>query len=172
MYSGQADWGAIRAVKAAVGIPVLGSGDVWSAADALRMRDETRCDAVLVARGACGNPWIFRELAAAERGVPPPPPPSRDEWVAVVMRHVELQIEHRRRQRPDEQDAEGHAVRELRRHLLWYTRGRRGGARFRSAADRLTTVDEIRRQLDEHFPPGGEAFEPDPAAAGPHGAEA
>jgi nifR3 family TIM-barrel protein len=172
MYAGQADWGAIRAVKSAVGIPVLGSGDVWSAADALRMRDETGCDAVLVARGACGNPWIFRELAAAERGLAPPPPPSREEWIAVIMRHVQLQIEHRRRQRPDEPDVEGHAVRELRRHLLWYTRGRRGGARFRSAADRLTTVDEIRRQLDEHFPAGGVAFEPDPAAAGPHGAEA
>ena len=87
-YSGRARWELIGAVKAAVGIPVLGSGDVWTAADALRMRAETGCDAVLVARGACGNPWIFRELRAAERGEPVPPPPTREEWVEVVMRHV------------------------------------------------------------------------------------
>jgi nifR3 family TIM-barrel protein len=171
-YSGRADWSRIAAVKRAVGIPVLGSGDVWTAADALRMRAETGCDAVLVARGACGNPWIFRELAAAERGLPPPPPPSRDEWIAVVMRHVELQIEHRARQRGGEEGAEGHAIRELRRHLLWYTRGRRGGARFRGEADRLGTAGDVRRQLELHFPPGGDAFEVDPALAGPPGAEA
>lgn len=165
LYSGKADWCAIAAVKQAVSIPVLGSGDVWTAADALRMHAETGCDAVLVARGACGNPWIFRELAAAERGLPAPPAPTRDEWLALVMRHVDLQVEHRRRLRPNEQDSEGHAVRELRRHVLWYTRGRRGGATFRRDAPRLTTVDDVRRQLELHFPQGGDAFEPDPAAA-------
>src|SRR5512133_2349569 len=92
LYSGRARWDLVRAVKQAVTIPVLGSGDVWTAADALRMRAETGCDAVLVARGACGNPWIFRELRAVERGAPRPPPPTRDEWVATVLRHVGLQI--------------------------------------------------------------------------------
>jgi tRNA-dihydrouridine synthase len=81
------------------------------------------------------------------------------------MRHVEMQVEHRRRLRPNEQDSEGHAVRELRRHVLWYTRGRRGGATFRRDATRLNTVADVRRQLELHFPPGGDAFEPDPAAA-------
>jgi nifR3 family TIM-barrel protein len=165
LYSGKADWGAIAAVKRAVSIPVLGSGDVWTAADALRMRAETGCDAVLVARGACGNPWIFRELAAAERGLPAPPPPTRDEWLAVILEHVRLQIAQRRRLRPNEQDPEGHAVRELRRHVLWYTRGRRGGARFRSEAGSLATADDVRRQLELHFPASGDAFELDPAAA-------
>jgi tRNA-dihydrouridine synthase B len=166
-YSGRADWSRIRAVKAAVGIPVLGSGDVWTAADALRMRAETGCDAVLVARGACGNPWIFRELAASERGLPPPPGPTREEWIGVVMRHVELQIEHRLRKRPGEADAEAHAIRELRRHLLWYTRGRRGGVRFRREADRLESAAGVLAQLELHFPPGGDAFELDPALAAP-----
>src|SRR5512134_3838200 len=126
MYSGRARWDLIRAVKQAVSIPVLGSGDVWTADDAIRMRAETGCDAVLVARGACGNPWIFRELRASELGLPRPPPPTRDEWVEVMLRHVALQIEHRRRQRPAEpaDEAEGVAIRELRKHLLWYTRGR------------------------------------------------
>jgi tRNA-dihydrouridine synthase B len=167
MYSGKARWELVRAVKEAVRIPVLGSGDVWTAADALRMREETGCDAVLVARGACGNPWIFRELRAAERGEPIPPPPTRDEWVGTVLRHVELQIAHRSRQRGGETPAESerHAVKELRKHLLWYTRGRRGGVHFRRDADRLETADDVRRLVDLHFPPGGEAFQLDPSAA-------
>src|SRR5512133_1240773 len=149
MYSGRARWDLVRAVKQAVGIPVLGSGDVWTADDALRMRAETGCDAVLVARGACGNPWIFRELRAAERGEPRPPPPTRDEWVDTVLRHVRLQIEHRARQRANEPTdaAERQAVRELRKHLLWYTRGRRGGALFRGDADRLHTAADVGASL-------------------------
>jgi nifR3 family TIM-barrel protein len=160
-YSGRARWELIGDVKRAVSIPVLGSGDVWSAADALRMRAETGCDAVLVARGAMGNPWIFRELRAHELGLPVPPPPTRDEWAEVVLRHVDLQIAHRRRQRPDEGglEVERHAVSELRKHILWYTRGRRGGAHFRREADRLETAADVARLIDLHFPAGAESFE-------------
>jgi nifR3 family TIM-barrel protein len=167
MYAGKARWELIAAVKRAVAIPVLGSGDVWTADDALRMRAETGCDAVLVARGACGNPWIFRELRAEERGLPRPPAPSREEWISVMLRHVRLQVEHRRRQRPGEDAgaAERAAIRELRKHLLWYTRGRRGGVLFRREADRLVTTADVERVLLEHFPPGSSAFEQDPAAS-------
>src|SRR5512133_422449 len=167
MYSGRARWDLVRAVKQAVGIPVLGSGDVWTADDALRMRAETGCDAVLVARGACGNPWIVRELRAAERRLPRPPPPTRDEWVGVMLRHVALQIEHRRRQRGGEapEASERHAIRGLRKHLLWYTRGRRGGVHFRRDAGQLQTGADVVRLLELHFPAGGAAFEVDPAAA-------
>ena len=167
MYAGRARWDLVKAVKAAVCIPVLGSGDVWTADDALRMRAETGCDAVLVARGACGNPWIFRELRAAERGEPRPPPPDRGEWVATVREHVAMQVEHRRRQSPEEpaDQAERSAIRELRKHLLWYTRGKRGGVLFRRDAARLQTADDVARLLDEHFPPGSPAFEADPDAA-------
>jgi nifR3 family TIM-barrel protein len=166
-YSGKARWEFVAAVKQAVGIPVLGSGDVWTAADALRMARETGCDAVLVARGACGNPWIFRDLTAADRGEPPPGAPDRDAWVQVVLRHVTLQIEHRRRQAPDDNPAavEERALRELRKHLLWYTRGRRGGVRFRRDADGLRTAADVRRLVDLHFPPSGDGFTVDPAAA-------
>ena len=165
LYSGRARWELIRAVKEAVSIAVLGSGDVWSADDALRMRAETGCDAVLVARGACGNPWIFRELRAAERGEPRPPPPTREEWVGTVLRHVRLQIEHRQRQRPAEpiDAAERQAIRELRKHLLWYTRGRRGGVHFRRDADRLKTAADVGDLVELHFPPGGTSFDLDPA---------
>jgi nifR3 family TIM-barrel protein len=167
MYSGRARWDLVRAVKEAISVPVLGSGDVWTADDALRMREETGCDAVLVARGACGNPWIFRELRAAELGLPRPPAPARDEWVATVLGHVELQVAHRKRQRPGEaaDEAERLAIRELRKHLLWYTRGRKGGARFRRDAGRLRTAADVARLLDEHFPPGGAAFERDPGTS-------
>ena len=165
LYSGRARWELIRAVKEAVSIAVLGSGDVWSADDALRMRAETGCDAVLVARGACGNPWIFRELRAAEGGEPRPPPPTREEWIGTVLRHVRLQIEHRQRQRPAEpiDAAERQAIRELRKHLLWYTRGRRGGVHFRRDADRLKTAADVADLVELHFPPGGTSFELDPA---------
>jgi len=165
MYSGRARWDLVRAVKQAVGIPVLGSGDVWTAEDALRMREETGCDAVLVARGACGNPWIFRELAAAERGLEAPAPPSRQEWMATVLEHVGLQIEHRSRSAREGETAvqiEEAAIRELRRHLLWYTRGRRGGVHFRRDADKLRTAADVVALLEHHFPPGAEAFDLDP----------
>jgi nifR3 family TIM-barrel protein len=163
MYSGRARWELVRAVKEAVRIAVLGSGDVWTAEDAIRMRAETGCDAVLVARGACGNPWIFRELRAHEAGLAPPPPPGLEEWLAVVEEHVRLQVEHRRRQRPDEDGAaaERHAIRELRKHLLWYTRGRRGGVAFRRDANRIATADDVRRLVAEHFPdPASFALDP------------
>jgi nifR3 family TIM-barrel protein len=162
-YAGRARWDLVGEVKAAVGIAVLGSGDVWTAADALRMRAQTGCDAVLVARGACGNPWIFAELRAAERGLPPPGPPSREAWRATVLRHVAMQVEHRHRQRPEQplEAAERLAVKELRKHLLWYTRGRRGGISFRRDAVRLTSAAEVAALVDLHFPPGA-PFEVDP----------
>jgi tRNA-dihydrouridine synthase len=161
MYAGRARWDLVRAVKEAVRIPVLGSGDVWTAADAVRMRRETGCDAVLVARGACGHPWIFRDLRALERGEPPPGAPTRDEWVATVMRHVRLQVEHRARRDADD-GGEASAVRGLRKHLLWYTRGLRGGVHFRREAVAADRVETVERLLDRHFPPGA-PFEFDPA---------
>jgi len=159
-YCGTARWDLIAEVKRAVSIPVFGSGDVWSAADALRMVRETGCDAVMVARGALGNPWIFSQLAVAEDAPGRPGLPDRDEWSRVVMRHVELQIEHRRRQTPeaDPDGLERHALRELRKHLLWYTRGRPGGARFRRDADALNTSADVRRLIDLHFPARGESL--------------
>ncbi len=176
-YAGRARWDLVGEVKRAIDVPVLGSGDVWTAADARRMAEETGCDAVLVARGACGNPWIFRELARAERGEAGGEP-TRDEWAELLDRHVALQIEHRRRHAPGEGAlaSEAHAVRELRRHLLWYSRGRRGGVRFRREAGELATADDVRRLVDLHFPPGGDAFAVDPAlsrgGADARGAEA
>ncbi len=152
-YGGEARWALIRAVKDAVSVPVLGSGDVWTASHALRMLSETGCDAVLVARGACGNPWIFQQLSAADRGEPPPATPTREQWAAVVLRHVALQLEHRRRGWPggDPVDSERQAIRQLRKHLLWYTRGLRNGAAFRRAAEGLQTASDVERLVEQHL---------------------
>ena len=87
-YSGKADWSAIRRIKEAVDIPVAGNGDIFSAQDALRMLDETGCDAVMIARGALGNPWIFAECEAAWKGRPIPKRPDVDEIIETVKMHA------------------------------------------------------------------------------------
>ncbi|HEY6911039.1 MAG TPA: tRNA dihydrouridine synthase DusB [Myxococcales bacterium] len=178
MYRGRADWELIRRTKEAVGIAVWGSGDLFTAEAAQRMLRETGADAARIARGACGYPWIFRELLALERGETPPEV-TLAEWRATVLRHVRLAIldkqgryrlqrpegaprprEYRpngghRREELDGRAAEIAAVRELRKHLLWYTRGRRGGLGFRRLAAELHTEDDVKRALDRFFPEDG-----------------
>ncbi|HYZ88454.1 MAG TPA: tRNA-dihydrouridine synthase, partial [Myxococcales bacterium] len=178
MYRGRADWSLISATKKAVKISVWGSGDLFTARDALRMLEETGADAARIARGACGYPWIFRELLALERGEEPPEV-TVQEWRAMVLRHVHLAVQEKLgrfrlvrpqgapRERPyrpngghahfelTADDAERAAVRELRKHLLWYTRGRRGGLAFRRVAPDLHTVADVRAALDRFFPEDG-----------------
>jgi tRNA-dihydrouridine synthase B len=178
MYRGRADWDLIRRTKEAVAISVWGSGDLFTAEAALRMLAETGADAARIARGACGYPWIFRELLALERGETPPAV-TVQEWRSTILRHVRMAIEekqgkHRlpraagaprpRAYRPngghehhqlEGRDAELAAVRELRKHLLWYTRGRRGGLAFRRMAPDLHSEDDVRRALDRFFPEDG-----------------
>ena len=92
MYRGRADWKLIAATKKAVRIAVWGSGDLFTAEAARRMLEETGADAARIARGACGYPWIFRELLALERGETPDPV-SIGEWRATILRHVEMAVE-------------------------------------------------------------------------------
>lgn len=127
-YAGKADWSVIRAVKAAVDVPVFGNGDVRSAADAVRMLDETGCDGVIVGRAAQGNPWLFREIAAALRGETAAPPAPR-ERVDTALRHYALEIEL---------FGEKRAVLEMRKHIAWYVHGMKGATRFREAVNRLS----------------------------------
>ncbi|HYY52378.1 MAG TPA: tRNA dihydrouridine synthase DusB, partial [Myxococcales bacterium] len=178
MYRGRADWDLIRRTKGAVAISVWGSGDLFTAEAALRMLAETGADAARIARGACGYPWIFRELLALERGETPEPV-TLAEWRSTILRHVRMAIEDKQgkhrlaradgapRPRPhrangghehhalDARQAELAAIRELRKHLLWYTRGRRGGLAFRRIAPDLHTEDDVRRALDRFFPEDG-----------------
>jgi nifR3 family TIM-barrel protein len=196
MYRGRADWDLIARTKRAVGIAVWGSGDLFTAEAAHRMLRETGADAARIARGACGYPWIFRELIALERGEPVPEV-TLEEWRAMILRHVELAVQdklglHKLIRAPGHGDAQraralredgGHpphdldareaelaAVRELRKHLLWYTRGRRGGLAFRKLAPALHTIEDIRDALDRLFPADGSvpaevAAEPAPVLA-------
>ena len=133
-YSGKADWSAIRRIKEAVDIPVAGNGDIFSAQDALRMLDETGCDAVMIARGALGNPWIFAECEAAWKGRPIPKRPDVDEIIETVRKHALGLLETKEEYR---------AVREMRKHAAWYTKGIQGAAALRRQASEAESLDEM-----------------------------
>jgi len=135
-YSGRADWSLIRRLKEALEIPVIGNGDVRTVADAHRMLEETGCDAVMIGRGALGNPWLFRQLLGG-------PPPTAEERHRVVLEHFEAHVTFREDPRA--------AVRTFRNHIGWYSRGLVGAAAFRARAMELESVDEVRRALDAFF---------------------
>ncbi|MDO4540059.1 MAG: tRNA dihydrouridine synthase DusB [Syntrophomonadaceae bacterium] len=139
-FTGHADWDMIRRVKAVVSIPVIGNGDIHNAADGQRMMEETGCDAVMIGRGALGNPFIFRETAALlERGelLPPPEPEER---IATARRHLSLAV----KQQPEEV-----AVREMRKHISWYIKGMRAAAKMREQINRATTARDMNALLDQ-----------------------
>ena len=137
-YAGRADWDIIRRVKEAVSIPVIGSGDAHSPQAAQAMRRETGCDAVMIARAAQGYPWIFRDCLAYERTGQAPPPPDWEEVRAMMLRHARLQIQWK---------GEFAGMREMRKHLAWYTKVRRDSARFRAALSTLETYRELEALL-------------------------
>lgn len=133
-YSGKADWRAIRRIKEALDIPVIGNGDVFSAQDALRMLEETGCDAVMIARGSLGNPWIFAECEAAWQGRPIPARPDAGEIIETIREHAKLLLEDKDEYR---------AVREMRKHAAWYTKGIRGAASLRAQASAAESFSEM-----------------------------
>lgn len=136
-YLGQADWDIIRRVKEAVSIPVVGNGDVQSAQDEARMREETGCDACAVGRAAQGNPWIFREIACRCRGeVYLPPTPQ--ERVEVALRHAQLLSQLK---------GEKAAPLEMRKHLAWYMQGMRGCSRLRVQIQQVSTMEGMSELL-------------------------
>jgi tRNA-dihydrouridine synthase B len=150
-FSGNVRLEPIAAVRAALPreIPVVGNGDVKTVEDYRRMKAETGCDAVMIGRGAMGNPWFFRTLTALERGEPAPPPPTLAERHTVWRRHADLVVEH------SPEKMRGH---ELRKTLAWYSRGLRGGAELRQ---RTNGVKDANALLDM-----GETFFGDVRAAG------
>ncbi len=141
-YSGEADWSIIRDVVDRVSIPVWGNGDVFSAEDALRMVKETGCAGVAVARGAKGNPWIFREIKAALNGEPIPPRPSMEEIKATIKRQTELMLEYK---------PEYIAIREMRKHVSWYTTGLRNCSALRAEVNSTETMEELFELLDKRM---------------------
>ena len=138
-YSGKADWEIIRQVKEAVSIPVIGNGDVDSPEAAKRMLAETGCDGVMVARGAKGNPWIFKRITEYLETGRIPPKPSREEVKAMMLRHGEMMVEFK---------GEAAAMREMRKHVAWYTAGWPHSAALRNDMNAGETMEAL-RELSE-----------------------
>lgn len=141
-YSGRADWDIIAAVKDAVKIPVIGNGDVVSPLRAKELLEKTGCDGVMIGRAAQGNPWIFRDVAAYLEKGELLTPPDRQEKKELILRHAALQLEYK---------GEYTGVREMRKHLSWYTVGMPNSARFRQSINAMESMDELRRSVEMIF---------------------
>ena len=137
-YSGKADWELIRSVKEAVSIPVIGNGDVFSPEDAKRMMKSTGVDGIALARAVRGNPWLIRRTVLfLESGVLPEEP-GLEERLRLMERHIELMVEYK---------GERTAVREMRKHLSWYTAGLPRSSDFRRRVNAAETSEELRGLL-------------------------
>ena len=139
-YSGKADWEIIRQVKEAVSIPVIGNGDVTSPERADAMVKETGCDGVMIGRGCQGNPWIFRELLAYEETGSIPERPGTDQIRETMLRHARLQIEFK---------GDYIGIREMRKHVAWYTKGMQGSAKLRDEINQVESYEELENLLME-----------------------
>jgi len=135
-FSGRCDLAGIRAVVQAVGaqVPVVGNGDVVDGPSFVRMRAETGCAAVMVGRAALGNPWVFAALRAAWQGSPAPPPPDRDTRLQVMRRHFALYLADW---------PEPVAVREIRKHLVWYSKGLHRSVDFRRRLQTTASAADV-----------------------------
>ena len=137
-FSGHSDWQHIRRLKEQSRIPVIGSGDIFSAADALEMLETTGCDGIMIGRGGYGNPWLFKEIAAGLAG-DILLPPAAEERLRVARKHLDLYV-----------DLFGSykAVMDMRKHLCWYVRGLSGAAQFRQAINKTGNLDDMKDLLE------------------------
>ena len=133
-YSGKADWDIIGEVKAAVNIPVIGSGDIYCAKDAADMIKKSGCDGVMVARGARGNPWIFKSIAKYMETGNESPKPSKGEVKEMILRHARAEIDF---------SGEDIAIRQMRKHVAWYSASLSGSAALRREINEARTFDEF-----------------------------
>lgn len=141
-YSGKADWDIIAQVKQAVKIPVIGNGDIVDGRTAEAMLRETGCDGIMVGRASQGNPWIFREITRFLENGEIPKPPTKQEKRELVKRHAQLQLTYK---------GEYTAVREMRKHLAWYTAGMPHSAAFRQQINSMETMEDLFCGIDRIF---------------------
>lgn len=139
-YSGKADWEIIRQVKEAVSIPVIGNGDVDSPKKAEMILQETGCDGVMVGRAARGNPWIFHEITEYLKTGTVPDRPSKEEIKTMMLRHARMQVELK---------GDYTGIREMRKHISWYTTGLPGSAKLRGKINSAESLKEIEELLAE-----------------------
>jgi nifR3 family TIM-barrel protein len=145
MFSGKANWDEIAAVVEALDIPVIGNGDLESAADIVRMRDHTRCAGAMIGRGAFGNPWMFRDGQALLAGVPLRPAPDASERFGVALDHARLALRL--------QGDTRRTVMEFRKHLGWYTRGLHGSSALRQRLFQIESIAEAEAIFLEYLEP-------------------
>ena len=141
-YSGKADWEIIRQVKEAVHIPVIGNGDVTSPETAKAMLEQTGCDGVMIARAAQGNPWIFSDLCAYEETGIYPKKRRAEELRSMMLRHAKMQIEWK---------GDYIGIREMRKHVAWYTKGMEGSAKLREEINKVESYGQLEELLQERI---------------------
>lgn len=141
-YSGIADWDIIRQVKEAVKIPVIGNGDVDSPQKAKQMLEETGCDGVMIGRAVRGNPWLFGQIRTYLETGKLLEKPTQEEVRAMMLRHAKMQIEYK---------GDYVGMREMRKHISWYTAGYPNSAKLRGAINAVETYEELEELLKDRF---------------------
>ena len=139
-YSGKADWDIIRQVKEAVSIPVIGNGDVVDAASAEALVEQTGCDGIMIGRGAEGNPWIFKQILHYRETGETLAKPTQHEVKEMMLRHARMQVEYK---------GGAIGIREMRKHVAWYTAGFPHSAKLRAAINQVESLQELEQMLNE-----------------------